>query len=318
MTEFRLSQDWVSRVTKSDLPDAPVVGATLSPMPDAGELKSLLGQVSRSEAAREMVRRKWVMPGLGHDKIAARSHALFDFLFAPNVNRPALAMFKGRRVGTQRDLIEEVSTMAWIAHVTDTALSLSVATKFTPSVLNAEFILGLTKLSARHDGPRRALKALREIGIVVVVESGLPSMTVDGASFHSTSIGPVLALTLRHDRLDNFWFTLLHELGHIALHLNDPVDHVYLDDVDEGAGDGQEAEAEADAFAKDGLVPRDTWLRSDAKRLGSEASVLSLAKHLGIHPSIVAGRIRYERREFRTFSKLVGMGGVRDVLFVEP
>ena len=31
---------------------------------------------------------------------------------------------------------------------------------------------------------------------------------------------PVAALTLRYDRLDNFWFTLLHELAHIALHMD--------------------------------------------------------------------------------------------------
>jgi HTH-type transcriptional regulator/antitoxin HigA len=43
--------------------------------------------------------------------------------------------------------------------------------------------------------------------------------------------------------------------------------------------------------------------------------VVSLAKQLGIHPAIVAGRIRYERKEFRIFTNLVGIGGVRDIIF---
>jgi HTH-type transcriptional regulator/antitoxin HigA len=149
-----------------------------------------------------------------------------------------------------------------------------------------------------------------------VIEGGLPGMSVDGASFHPKGVGPVLAMTLRYDRLDNFWFTLLHELGHIALHLVEPSDDVFIDSIEDGQNDdNQEAEAEADAFAKDGLVPRDTWLRSDARRLGSESSVVSLAKQLGIHPAIVAGRIRYERKEFRIFNDLVGVGGVRDLIF---
>ncbi|HKS75338.1 MAG TPA: ImmA/IrrE family metallo-endopeptidase [Terriglobales bacterium] len=284
-------------------------------MPDAAQLKGVLRKLSLSEAAREMVRRKWLQPGTGDDKVAERGHALFDFLFSRNAHRPAFAMFKGRRLSSQRDLIEEVSTMAWVAHVTDVAQSRSHTVKFRPEAISDEFVHRLTKLSVLDDGPRKALAAVQAIGVAVVVESGLPGMSVDGASFHSRQAGPVLALTLRHDRLDNFWFTLLHELGHLALHLTDPGDDVFVDSVDESVSDEQEAEAEADAFAKDGLVPRDTWLRSDARRLGSESSVLSLAKQLGIHPSIVAGRIRYERREFRIFTDLVGIGRVRDFIF---
>lgn len=317
MTNFSLGQGWVSRVTKATASDAPVIGKDLSPLPNAAQLKAVLRKLSLSEAAREMVRRKWLQPGGGNDKVAERGHALFDFLFSRNASRPAFAMFKGRRLSAQRDLIEEVSTMAWIAHVTETAQGQSRKDRFKPTALNEDFIRRLTKLSVLDDGPRRALVTVQEIGIAVVVESGLPGMSVDGASFHSRQSGPVLALTLRHDRLDNFWFTLLHELGHIALHLADPGDDVFVDSIDEAVSDEQEAEAEADAFAKDGLVPRDTWLRSDARRLGSESSVISLAKQLGIHPSIVAGRIRYERREFRIFTDLVGMGRVRDLIFAD-
>jgi HTH-type transcriptional regulator / antitoxin HigA len=317
MTQFSLGQAWVSRVTNADTPDVPVIGAVVSPMPDSEQLKTVLRKVSLSDSAREMVRRRWLQPGSSNDKVAERGQAIFDFLFSRNTSRPAFAMFKGRRLSAQRDLVEEVSAMAWIAHVTDTAQSQRSTVKFKPAAINEDFVRRLTKLSVLDDGPRRALATVREIGVAVVVESGLPGMSVDGASFHSRQAGPVLALTLRHDRLDNFWFTLLHELGHIVLHLTEPVDDIYIDSIDESVRDEQEAEAEADAFAKDGLVPRDTWLRSDARRLGSENSVIALAKQLGIHPSIVAGRIRYERREFRVFTDLVGMGRVRDVILAD-
>ncbi|NTE86107.1 hypothetical protein [Agrobacterium rubi] len=30
---------------------------------------------------------------------------------------------------------------------------------------------------------------------------------------------PLTAITMRHDRLDNFWFTLLHEYACVVLHL---------------------------------------------------------------------------------------------------
>lgn len=315
-TNVSLGQAWVSRVTEAEYPEISVIGGDARPLPGAIELKEVLRKLAVSDAAREMVRRKWFQPTNVKDKVTERGEALFDFLFAQRARtgRPAFAMFKGRRGSLQRDLFEEISTMAWIAHITDTVQSHSVKMLFRASNISDDFVHHLTRLSARSDGPKRALAAVREIGIHVVVEGGLPGMSIDGASFHPRGIGPVLAMTLRYDRLDNFWFTLLHELGHIALHLFEPSDDVFVDSIEDGRSDNQEAEAEADAFAKDSLVPRDTWLRSDARRLGSESSVVSLAKQLGIHPAIVAGRIRYERKEFRIFTGLVGIGGVRDII----
>lgn len=315
MTNFSLGQAWVSRVTKSNAPDIPVIGGDLRPLPDAAQLKTLLHKLALSDAAREMVRRKWFQPGSIKDKVAERGEALFDFLFGRCASRPAFAMFKGRRISAQRDLFEEISTMAWIAHVTDTAQSQPCKVPFKASNISDEFVHRLVRLSVRNDGPKQALEAVRGIGINVVIEGGLPGMSVDGASFHTRGVGPILTMTLRYDRLDNFWFTLLHELGHIALHLADPSDDVFIDSMEDGQNIDQEAEAEADAFAKDGLIPRDTWLRSDARRLGSESSVVTLAKQLGIHTAIVAGRIRYERKEFRIFNDLVGVGDVRDRIF---
>jgi HTH-type transcriptional regulator / antitoxin HigA len=320
MTNISLGQAWVSRITNSESPDQSVIGGDPRPLPDAAELKAVLRKLALSDAAREMVRRKWFYPPNVKDKVEERGEALFDFLFASraSANRPAFALFKGRRLNTtHRDFFEEVSTMAWLAHVTDTAQSHPCKTSFKASNISDEFIRNLAKLSVLSDGPKRALNVVREIGINVVVEGSLPNMSIDGASFHTTGIGPVLAMTLRYDRLDNFWFTLLHELGHIALHLVEPSDDVFVDSIEGDQSDIQEAEAEADAFAKDGLVPRDTWLRSDAHRLGSESSVVNLAKQLGIHPAIVAGRIRYERKEFRIFNGLVGVGGVRDLIFAD-
>lgn len=314
MSDFSLRQDWVSRITSSSDADVSVIGTDISPSPDSAQLHAVLRKLSLSGAAREMARRKWFRSGEGRDKVEERGQRLFDFLYAPATTRPVFAMFKGRRAGLHRHLVDEVATMAWIAHVTDTVLSNPRHVKFNPDAIDEEFLRWLVRLSVRDDGPRRALNAVREIGVTVVVESGLPGMSVDGASFHIARAGPVLSLTLRYDRLDNFWFTLLHELGHIVLHLSTPERDVYIDSLDEAVSDETEAEAEADAFAKDALVPRDTWLRSDARRLGSEASVKSLAKQLGIHPAIVAGRIRYERREFRIFPELAGIGGVRDQL----
>jgi HTH-type transcriptional regulator/antitoxin HigA len=320
MTTQKLGQAWVSRVTRPDAPEIAVVGGGLNPIPNAAEYKSVLKQLAQSDAAREMVRRKWFQPrNATTDKVAERGEALFAFLFGRATALPSYAMFRGRRLHAQRDLLEEISTQAWIAHVTRTAELSDDQTRFATSNISETFVRHLAKLSVLKDGPKQALNALRSIGICIVVENSLPGMSIDGASFHPSHIGrPVLAMTLRYDRLDNFWFTLFHEVGHIALHINEPSNDIFVDSFEDDAEtDEQEAEAEADAFAKDGLIPRDTWLRSEAHRLGSESSVISLAKQLGIHPAIVAGRIRYERRAFRLFSHLLGQGLVREIIFTD-
>lgn len=318
MTTFSLGQEWVSQVTKSEHLDVPVMGASLSRAPSTAELNDLLEVLARSETVREMSRRKWINPrptsGIGI--VTERGKALFEFLTLNRPIKPACAMFKGQRPSSQRDLLDEVATMAWIAHVTDVAREQTNKVAFESSRINNDFVVHLAKLSALEDGPRRALDSVRDIGIRVVIESGLPGMSVDGASFHTKQIGPILAMTLRYDRLDNFWFTLLHEIGHIVLHLNDPSDDVFVDSEEEES-DELEPEAEANAFAKDSLIPRDTWLRSDARRHGNESSVIRLARQLHIHPAVVAGRIRYERREFRIFNNLIGLGEVRRIIFMD-
>lgn len=313
MKKFSLTQDWVSRVAADDSLQLSVVGVPQGAPPTEDRLRELMDNLSRTETVREMSRRKWLEPTT-KGQVGERSTALLTFLTGHAALRPALALFKGQRPG-QRPLIEAVAVQAWLAHVADTARRQPSGAAFKASSLNTKFLSSLARLSTRLDGPRLALDAVREIGIHVVVEGALPGMSVDGASFHHVETGPVIALTVRHDRLDNFWFTLLHEVGHVGLHLEKPSDEVFVDAEEEDQVDFVEAEAEANAFAKDALIPRDIWLRSSVHRLGNEAAVIALAHRVGVHPAIVAGRIRFERREFRIFNDLLGRDQVREVIF---
>src|ERR1051326_7163275 len=108
MKDFSLGQAWVSRVTGSDFPEVSAIGADRSPMPEAAQLHAVLRELSLTETAREMVRRRWIQPKGIKDKVAERGEALFDFLFTRPVQRPAFAMFKGRRLSAQRDLVEDI------------------------------------------------------------------------------------------------------------------------------------------------------------------------------------------------------------------
>lgn len=114
----------------------------------------------------------------------------------------------------------------------------------------------LVRLSTFPDGPSRAVDLLREHGILLCIEPHLPGTALDGAALLLDDGIPVIGLTLRHDRIDNFWFTLLHELGHIYLHFNRGLDAGFVDDDLQDAH-VSDLEHEADDFARNQLIPDD-------------------------------------------------------------
>jgi len=120
---------------------------------------------------------------------------------------------------------------------------------------------------------------------------------------------PIVGMSIRHDRLDNFWFTLMHEVAHLALHSGQE-NTEFIDDLDIEAKDDPK-EREADELAGEALIPKTAWDKSPASRLRSPDAALHLAKALGIHPAIVAGRMRLEWKTFRLFNNLVGHREVR-------
>lgn len=138
----------------------------------------------------------------------------------------------------------------------------------------------------------------------------LPGTYLDGAAMRRKDGTPVIALTLRHDRVDNFWFTLLHEFAHVCCHLSEDCG-VILDDLEVSSADG--IESEADAFASNALIPQKYW---DAHiSPNSTADDLALvASKACVHPAIAAGRWQYLYGDYRRFSKLLGRGEVRQVL----
>lgn len=212
-----------------------------------------------------------------------------------------------------KDHSEDWVLLSWKAHVTRRAESIIKRERLSYRPLDVSWLKQLVNLSARDDGPLQAQALLKEHGIVLIVERNIPGMEVDGAAFLVESI-PVIGLTLRRDALDNFWFTLMHEVAHVVLHYRTGLASGFFDDVENAETD--EFEHEANKFASDLLIPEEVWSRSPARIAKTSPPIENLAAQLNIASAILYGRIRFERKNYTIFSNKIGRNTIRK-LFLE-
>jgi HTH-type transcriptional regulator/antitoxin HigA len=197
---------------------------------------------------------------------------------------------------------------AWTVHLFHRAQKLKIGV-FRRDSLRKDFMTAVARLSSRENGPAVACDFLRENGIATIIAPHLPHTYLDGATVFLLKQAPIIGLTVRHDRLDNFWFTLMHELSHVALHYGGD-ETEFIDDLDVRPHNDPKEE-QADDLAGEALIPSSAWRKSPASRLRSTDAALHLAKQLQIHPAIVAGRIRHTSKTFRVLGHLIGHHEVR-------
>lgn len=134
-------------------------------------------------------------------------------------------------------------------------------------------------------------KKLSQYGIKFLMIDKLEKTPIDGYSFWSIN-NPVIALTLRHNRVDNLAFTILHEIGHIALHLRDNRDIKFLDltKIEE-----TKIEREANLYAQESLIPLICWndLLKNYTPLNDEL-IYQFSNKYRINPAIILGRACFE------------------------
>jgi HTH-type transcriptional regulator / antitoxin HigA len=252
--------------------------------------------------AREMAKRGWFdVPHKGDVHQLARSY----FLQAAG---PQFASAYHRKKMHGCSVPNEYALLAWQARILERARNI-VESEIPPEfVPDDRWIVDLIALTRRQDGPKRAQALLLSKGIILVTEKHLSGTYLDGGAMLNRDGRPIIGLTLRFDRLDNFWFVLMHELAHVFLHLVDGLRYDFFDEEETSGED--KIECEADAFALENLIPQIKWDECLSRFALSEEAVQIDAKHLGIDASIIAGRIRKERGDYTILSALVGQGQV--------
>ena len=261
---------------------------------------------------REMAKRGWIpnLPDLV-DSAEELIAGLITRAGGPQVAAtPLYRKNDQRRINAKTD---EYALRAWCWQVMALANDRNIKATYEPGLVTGDFLRSVAQLSPYDDGPIRARSLLREHGLGIEFVPHLPKTHLDGAALRIAGGQPVIGLTLRYDRIDNFWFCLLHELAHVGLHLDSDNDESFVDDLTlrDVVGAADSKETQADEWAEEAFIPFTVWQTSAVRQHPTPLAVMSLANASQVHPAIIAGRIRHERHNYRLLSQFVGTGQVR-------
>jgi HTH-type transcriptional regulator/antitoxin HigA len=265
----------------------------------------------------EMAKRCWV-PNVKDPKENAEELMRKLIIQAGGVETVPFALFRQGKSARYNSKMDTYALTAWCIRVLALARENPLKNKYKKGSLKPSTLQEIARLSYFENGPLLAKEYLEKQGIYLIVVPHLPKTYLDGAAILMPDGTPVIGLTLRHDRIDNFWFCLLHELAHVAKHLTES-DRIIIDDLDLRRHDAESEdknEKEADEMTRDGLIPKKVWERNPIKGKVTVAKVYALAEQLKIHPAIIAGRVRYEQNNYKLLSKFVGRKQVRGLFEV--
>ena len=194
--------------------------------------------------------------------------------------------------------------LAWFYRVREIASEMLVA-RYSPAGVRSA-IAKLHNLLGAPEEARKAPRILAECGIRYVVVESLSKAKVDGVCFWLNDLSPVIGMSLRFDRNDNYWFVLRHELEHVLRRHGRTA--IMLDAELEGprAGTGQEIAGEervANEAAAEFCVPQksmDSFIARKAPFF-DERDFLGMAATLSIHPGLIAGQLQHRTGRYDRF-----------------
>lgn len=283
--------------------------------PQRGATKAIGAQTSSiDQASPELLKAMLTngyFEGLGANArgLAKKGEELLaKFFGAEGVKEPGVAYARSSIHHRTSKQMDPLAFRVWQTRVLRRAKAQDLKAPFVQADWTPGLVEQLCRLSMEAEGPRRAVDLFKRNGIAVVIEPHLPRTYLDGAALRMDDGRPVIALTLRYDRLDNFWYTLLHELGHVLKHLS-AERPVISDDLDRRDGDLDPIEREADAFASNSLVSGDYAEMLESMTTKAELATVAARCLRGLE--VIAGRASFETGDHRRFRRFIGDGKVR-------
>jgi HTH-type transcriptional regulator / antitoxin HigA len=241
---------------------------------------------------KEIAKRGWIEPS---DDVSVLEDRVLKFMEVSSLDEePKLAYAAKRSTSTANP-----SQLAWVCRAKKIARGVQ-ANRFTPDRFH-DALAKLKQLRSNPEDVRHVPRVLAEGGVRIVLIESLPKGKIDGACFWLNEFSPVIAMSMRYDRIDHFWYVVSHEFGHIEN--RDALDGQPILDVDlvgENAvrfEDKTDIEKRADLFAESLLVDKREMNNFIARvrPLYSKQKIKNFAARIGVHPAIVLGQLQYRK-----------------------
>ncbi len=254
---------------------------------------------------KEMAKRGWIASVIDAGALEASLLQFFDLKTLED--EPS---FWGHAARKSTSYFETTpGQLAWLFQARHVARDLEVSGSFSAKALDAA-LSELQRLLEVPTDVARVPEILSRAGIRCVVVEPLPQIRIDGACFWLAADKPCIAMSLRYDRIDYFWYTLMHELGHVFARdgwqgEGEPLD---MDLVGQQAATSESKppfEQNADQFAVSQLVPQDELANFIARSRPhySRAKILAFAQRFNVHPGIVVGQLQHRHEILYSHSR---------------
>lgn len=233
---------------------------------------------------RKVQKRGWIKRTKDIDQLEEEVCKFFNI---ENISTKPSLCVSNFRLSIERGA-EEMSVRAWVRRVEQIAETVNVG--IYDENLFDEMVVELLELSMHVNDVAEVPKVLNKYGIRFVLLEHLPQTYIDGGAFWINS-QPIVVLTLRYDRIDSFWFTLMHELGHIKFghegHVDDLKNPDESSDRDEVASEwAVEKLIDQDAF--------DLFITINQPRYSKQA-IEAFATRIHRHPGIIVGQLHHKK-----------------------
>lgn len=258
--------------------------------------RALRAKIFADLPVAEMIKRSWLNVEDIRD-VSSVEAAVKLFFGGQNLNEIEALPHAAKKTAAEAEVT--MTQLAWLHRVRQIAMQV-----LAPAYSEDRTKAALAKLKSFLSAPeeaRHAPRLLAECGIRLVVVEGLKASKIDGACFWLNDKSPVIGMTIRYDRMDNFWFVLRHELEHV---LQGHGKTTPILDVDVGTTSSVIHEEEvANAAASEFCAPQSKINSFIARKapLFPERDFLGLAKIIGVHPALVAGQIQFKTGRYELF-----------------
>ncbi len=242
----------------------------------------------------EMVKRGWIPGSTDADELEKQVCSFLE-IRSPLETPSAYALL---RISESRGP-QESAKVAWIKRVEQLAKNQPVGSYKMENL--RENIPRILTFARKAEDVAMIPPTFHDLGVHFLVVPHLRHTYLDGAALFVND-HPVIAVTLRYDRIDWFWFTVLHELAHILLGHSAQVDSLFGKEVEGevGANGGndrrQNDESEANELARNWLLdPRSLDLFIDrVQPFFSKTEIEAFAAKQHRHPGIIVGQLQHE------------------------